>query len=394
MRELFDEDFPVWTSPQEPARAARRAARRRASAATALAKRYRSEVLRHHTYDHRARPPDRGPARARGRSSPSASRSAPPTGSRPSAGATSTSRARCSASCAARGHRCLIQVLDEWEDDEGLHLRRGVVIQGPQPPPPEARAAQRALEHQPPGRRHRRGVRRLRPRLRRLGAVRRRPCASGPRRRSSCSSRRPTRASSTPTPRPSYEHDLVYVANSRSVLRPIVRDLLPTDARPGRLRRKLGGADRHSLRRRRARPQRRAAPGLLLGQDRPLRPLGRHARARLHLEPDLRRAGLRGDVVSDEVAGLEERFGDAVVTYRDPDDLRGQIERLLAGERDKLLDRSGRELCRTSRATALGCRGAERFLCASPPRGLHHRSRFTCSPGTSTGSWATWSTLS
>ena len=263
------------------------------SAATALARRFRSEVLRHHTYAHRARRLTEMLEEHEQKLSFCLKIGAADWEQAERWGDLHFARA-VQRDLRGRGHRCLIQVLDEWEDVEGLSLRRRARDPRPEPPPPEAGAVQRALEHQPSRRRDRRGVRRLRPGVRRLGAVRRgaRGAHETPVDRARAGDR-PERLLSRPSPE--YEHDLVYVANSRNVLRPIVRDLLPTDLDLAVYGGNWEGLidDRYVLGR--VHPQRRAPQGLLVGQDRPLRSLGRHARARLHLQPDLRRARLRGD---------------------------------------------------------------------------------------------------
>ena len=126
----------------------------------ALAQRFRGEVLRHHTYAHRARrlveileeheerpsfclkigAPDWEAGRALGRSSfrPGARTGAPrPRPPLPDPGARGVGGRR------------------------GADLRRRPGDPRPQPPPSEAGAVQRPLEHQPPRRGERRGVRRL-----------------------------------------------------------------------------------------------------------------------------------------------------------------------------------------------------------------------------------------
>ena len=78
-----------------------------------------------------------------------------------------------SASCAGAATACLIQVLEEWENDDGLGYDVVLHLRGLSRHFTEARPVQRPLVHQPPGRADRRGVRRLRPRRDRLRAVRR-----------------------------------------------------------------------------------------------------------------------------------------------------------------------------------------------------------------------------
>ncbi|MEZ5120451.1 MAG: glycosyltransferase [Solirubrobacterales bacterium] len=128
---------------------------------------------------------------------------------------------------------------------------------------------------------------------------------------------------------PKLGHDLVYVANSRNVLRPIVRDLLPPcRPRPRHLRRQLGGLIDTSL---------------VVADHVPNDELRQvYSSAAIVLNDhwdDMRERGFISSriydalacraVVSDEVAGLDQ-FGDAVVTYRDGSELRAVLDQLLA----------------------------------------------------------------
>ena len=126
-------------------------------------------------------------------------------------------------------------------------------------------------------------------------------------------------------------HELLFVANSRGVQRKIIDDLLPTRHQlavygsrwKGLIPRRNPACD--------ARAQRLAATSLLGCWDCPQRSLGGHAQERFHLKSHLRRARLRRrGRQRPRSLGIEERFGDAVVTYETKDELRDTIERLLA----------------------------------------------------------------
>ena len=133
-----------------------------------------------------------------------------------------------------------------------------------------------------------------------------------------------------PDPRPELAHELVYVANSRNVLRAILARPAADRARPGGLGRRLGRADR----------QRRVVAEHLPNAE--LRHV--YCSAGIVLNDhwdDMRAHGFVSNriydalacgafVISDEVPGLAERFGDAVATYGSPDQLRELIARFLA----------------------------------------------------------------
>jgi len=132
-----------------------------------------------------------------------------------------------------------------------------------------------------------------------------------------------------PEPSPRYEHDLVYVANSRGVLRPIVRDLLPTE-----LDLAIYGANWEGLI-----DTRHVVAEHVPNEE--LRQVYSSAKIVLcdHWD-DMREHGFVSNriydalacgatIVSDEVPGLE-RFGDSVLTYGTSPELVELIERVLA----------------------------------------------------------------
>jgi spore maturation protein CgeB len=133
-----------------------------------------------------------------------------------------------------------------------------------------------------------------------------------------------------PDPSPDYAHDLVYVANSRNVLRPMMRDLLPT-----KYDLVVYGGDWDGL----------IDPELVRSTFIPndeLRKVYSSARIVLadHWE-DMRTEGFISNriydavacgafVISDDVPGLAERFGDRVAVYHDPEELHELIAGRLA----------------------------------------------------------------
>ena len=145
MRELFGDDFPVWTRRELRAQLdalladdARRAA---------LADRFRERCCA--TTPTRTAPTARrGPARARGAPSFCIKIGAPDWEQAERWGDLHFARA-LERELRRRGHRCLIQVLDEWESDEGLAYDVVVLLKGLSRHYPQARAVQRALVHQP-----------------------------------------------------------------------------------------------------------------------------------------------------------------------------------------------------------------------------------------------------
>ncbi|HXE43951.1 MAG TPA: glycosyltransferase [Conexibacter sp.] len=132
---------------------------------------------------------------------------------------------------------------------------------------------------------------------------------------------------------PAHVRELVFVGNSRGIFRPILRDLL--DGRPPRRDLAVWGQGWGGL----------LPDGLLAGEHLPNEQVRRaYASAAIVLNDhwdDMREQGIVSNrvydalacgalVVSDHLAELEERFSDAVVTYRTPEDLRAQIDALLA----------------------------------------------------------------
>jgi glycosyltransferase involved in cell wall biosynthesis len=138
-----------------------------------------------------------------------------------------------------------------------------------------------------------------------------------------------------PDPDPDLEHELVFVGNTRGVERKILSDVIPTS----RDLAVWGGGWRGT-----------AVEPYLKGEYFPNAELRKlYSSAKLVLcdhWPDMRTAGFRSNrlydavacgavVVSDRVLGLDGAFGDAVVTYEDADELAPLLDRLLSDEADR-----------------------------------------------------------
>ena len=133
-----------------------------------------------------------------------------------------------------------------------------------------------------------------------------------------------------PDPDQSSHRDLVYVANSRGVLRPMMRDLLPTERDLA-----VYGANWEGL----------IDTKHVVAEHVPNDELRQvYSSAAIVLADhwdDMREHGFISNriydalacgacVISDDVAGLDERFGGAVATYSSPNALQATIARLLA----------------------------------------------------------------
>ncbi|MEX0972453.1 MAG: glycosyltransferase [Solirubrobacterales bacterium] len=225
-RELFGDDFPVWNSADR-LRDQIDALLADDELREALARRFRAEVLQRHTYAHRARRLGEILEEHQQKLAFCIKISAPNWEEAQRWGDLHFARA-IERELRGRGHPCRIQVLDEWEDADGLSDDIALVIRG------------LSRHHPKPGQFN------ILWNISHPDDVTGEECdgydlvcvASEP------FSKTLADKTSTPVivleqatdpgvfypdPSPEYEHDLVYVANSRGVLRPIVRDLLPTD---------------------------------------------------------------------------------------------------------------------------------------------------------------------
>jgi O-antigen biosynthesis protein len=327
VRELFDEEYPVWSSAEDLRRAIddllgdddHR---------LALADRYRRIVLAQHTYAHRAVALRELLLAQEQRASFAIKIGAPDREQATRWGDLHFAEA-LARELQRSGYRALVQTLDQWEDEEGL--RRDVVV-------------------------HLKGLSNYHPRpgqLNVLWSISHPADLSG----SECDGydlvavASPTFAAAlrertstpvvvleqatdprvfSPQPSPGLAHDLLYVANSRNVLRPIMRDLLPTTHDLA-----VYGANWEGL----------IDPAYVVADHVPNAELGRlYSSARIVLcdhWDDMRTHGYISNriydalacgafVISDDVPGLAQRFGDAVVTYRTPQDLVELIDRFLA----------------------------------------------------------------
>jgi GT2 family glycosyltransferase/spore maturation protein CgeB len=332
VRELFDEEFPVWSSrdtlrsvldellADEPRR-------------QELTRRYREMVLTKHTYANRASrlreimieheqrfsfclkigAPDRDAARHWGDLHFAQS---------------------LAAELRRRGHRSAVQTLDEWELEDGLlhdvvvHLK-GLSYYHPKPGQfnilwsishPDGLTGEECEGYDL-------------------------VCVASPLFAEILRSRTATPVlvleqaadpwTMHPDPRQDLAHDLVYVANSRNVLRPIARDLLPTDRDLA-----IWGAGWDGL----------IDTARVLGEHVPNEEL-RHVYSSAGIVlndhwDDMREHGYISNrvydalacgalVLSDEVPGLTERFGDAVACFSSPEQLHQLIDRFLADPRER-----------------------------------------------------------
>jgi hypothetical protein len=132
---------------------------------------------------------------------------------------------------------------------------------------------------------------------------------------------------------PAHERELVFVGNSRGQLRPIVRDLLAGGRAPGELA--IWGQQWERF------VDRRLIAGEHLPNEQVRRAYGGAAIVLNDHWDDMRAQGIVSNrvydalacgalVVSDHLDEIPRRFGDAVVTYRTPEDLRASVARLLA----------------------------------------------------------------
>jgi|GEM_PF-1090610 len=327
VRELFDEDFPVWDS-RESLRSVLDDLLGDGERRATLTARYRETVLTRHTYAHRA-------ARLREilEEHEQRLRFCLKIGAPNRQVASSWGDLHYAESILRelrrRGHRAIVQTLDEWEDEAGLSY--DVVI-------------------------HLKGLSRFHPKpgqLNVLWSISHPDGLSG----EECDGydliavasplfaaqlRERTRTPVVvleqatdawvmrPDPQPELAHELVYVANSRNVLRPIARDLLPTEHDLA-----IWGGGWDGL----------IDTSRVIAEHLPNDELHRvYSSAGIVLNDhwdDMREHGYISNrvydalacgtmVLSDEVPGLAERFGEAVAVYRSKQELHELIARFLA----------------------------------------------------------------
>ena len=344
VRELFDEEFPVWSS-RENLRAALDELLHDDARRAMLVRRYRETVLTHHTYAHRAERLREILLEHEQRLSFCLKIGAPNREVAPNWGdlhfAESIAR-----ELRRRGHRTLIQTLDEWEDEAGLtydvvlHLK-GLSRFHPKPGQfnvlwsishPAELTGEECDGYD-------------------LVAVASPLFAAQLQERTATPVMVLEQATDPwvmrPDPTPELAHELVYVANSRGVLRPIARDLLPTERDLA-----IWGTLWEGL----------IDTTQLIAKHVPNDELHRvYSSAGIVLNDhweDMREHGYISNrvydalacgalVLSDDVPGLTERFGEAVAVYRSREELHELIERLLADPAER------RRRCELGRATVL-----------------------------------------
>jgi GT2 family glycosyltransferase/spore maturation protein CgeB/predicted nucleic acid-binding Zn-ribbon protein len=226
VRELFGPEFPVW-SDAESLRAQIDALLGDEERREALARRFRGEVLSRHTYAHRARRLAAALEEHEEKRSFCIKIGAPNWEEAERWGDLHFARA-IQRDLRRRGHPCAIQVLEEWESDEGLVHDVAIVIRGLSrhlPKPGQLNVLWNISHPADLGAEECDGYDLV--------------CVASARFAEELRGRTSTpvvvlEQATDPAlfyrdPSPDYEHDLVYVANSRGVLRPIVRDLLPTE---------------------------------------------------------------------------------------------------------------------------------------------------------------------
>jgi O-antigen biosynthesis protein len=342
VRELFDEEFPVWDS-RETLRGVLDELLADEPRREALTRRYRETVLTRHTYAHRASRLREILLEHERRLSFCVKIGAPNREAAERWGDLHFAHSLL-AELRRRGHRGMVQTLDEWEHEDGLTYDVVVHLKG------------LSHYHPKPGQfnvlwsiSHPEGL---------TGAecdgydlV----CVASPLFADTLSARTSTpvrvleQASDPwvmhPDPREELAHDLVYVANSRNILRPIVRDLLPTDHDLA-----IWGSGWEGL----IDTSRVVAEHVPNGEVKHV-----YSSAQIVLNDhweDMCEHGYISNriydalacgalVISDHVPGLTERFGDAVACFQTPGELRELVERLLADPHERERRRAlGREL--------------------------------------------------
>ncbi|MGF1472448.1 MAG: glycosyltransferase [Rubrobacteraceae bacterium] len=342
VRELFDEDFPTYSSPQELRSQLDRLLGDEELRA-GLANRYREVVLREHTYGRRAEQLRDLLRRRAGSLSFCIKIGAPGWKVAEAWGDLHYARAM-RRQLERRGHPCRIQTLDEWDSLEGLrydvvvHLK-GLSLYTPKPGqlnvlwnishPAKLTAAECDRYD--------------------LVFVASKRWAEDLKSRTATPILVLEQATDPevffPDYDPAHDRELVFVGNSRRVERRILRDLLPTSRDLA-----VWGADWKGL----------ISTNYIAGEHLPNRQVRRaYSSASIVLNDhwdDMREHGFVSNrvydalacgalVVSDDLPELRENFGDAIVTYGSPKELRELVEYYLASpEEREEKGRQGREL--------------------------------------------------
>jgi GT2 family glycosyltransferase/spore maturation protein CgeB/polysaccharide pyruvyl transferase WcaK-like protein len=342
VRELFDEDFPTYSSPQELREILDRLLKNE-GLREELAGRYQKAVLRDHTYGRRAEQLAGLLRRRADALSFCIKIGAPNWEAARSWGDLHYARAM-RRQLELRGHRCIIQTLDQWENPVGLECDVAVHLKGLTPYETKPGQLNVLWNISHPGK---------------LTAAE----CDGYDLVLVASKRWADRLKTeTTTPvfvmeqatdpevffpdyEPIHDRELVFVGNSRRVERRILRDLLPTDRDLA-----VWGGDWEGL----------IDEKYVAGKFLPNRQVRKaYSSASIVLNDhwdDMREHGFVSNrvydalacgalVISDDLPGLRENFGDAVVTYSSPEELRELVEHYLASpEEGEQKGRQGREM--------------------------------------------------
>lgn len=332
VRELFDEDFPTYSSPQE-LRSALDSLLKDEELRNELAGRYQRVVLREHTYGRRAEQLA-GLLRRRAEALSFCIKiGAPNREVVQSWGDLHYARAM-RRQLELRGHRCIIQALDEWDNAEGLTCDVAIHLKGLTPYETKPGQLNVLWNISHPGK---------------LTAAE----CDGYDLVLVASKRWADRLKNdTETPvfvmeqatdpevffpdyEPIHDRELVFVGNSRRVERRILRDLLPTGRDLA-----VWGGDWEGL----------IDAKYVAGEFLPNRQVRKaYSSASIVLNDhwdDMREHGFVSNriydalacgalVVSDDLPELQENFGDAVVTYNSPEELRELVEHYLASPQER-----------------------------------------------------------
>ena len=342
VRELFDEDFPTYSSPRELRSTLDRLLEDEALR-NELAGRYQRAVLREHTYGRRA---EQLSELLRGRAEALSfciKIGAPNWREAERWGDLHYARAM-RRQLERRGHRCIIQPLDEWDDPGGLECDVVVHLKGLTPYETKPGQLNVLWNISHPGKltaaecdsydlvlvASRRWAKRLEDETKTPVLVMEQ--ATDP-------------EAFFPDYDPIHDRELVFVGNSRRVERRILRDLLPTQHDLA-----VWGGDWEGL----------IPAQYLAGEFLPNRQVRKaYSSAAIVLNDhwdDMREHGFVSNrvydalacgalVISDDLPELRENFGDAVVTYDSPEELDGLVEHYLASPREREeRGRRGREL--------------------------------------------------
>lgn len=327
VRELFDDDFPTWSSPEELRGGLERllaAPARR----TELASRYRETVLAKHTYEHRARRLRRLVREHNERLSFCLKVGAPDREQAERWGDLHLARGLGRALRRA-GHRWHVDLLGDWNAPESSTFDVTVHLRGRSPyaPAPGQFNVLWLISH--PEEFDDASAEGYD-----LVCVASSAFAARLRERVAVPVHVLEQATDPrvfyPDPDPALAHDLAFVGNTRGVRRKILDDLLPTEhdlAVWG------GGWSETDVR-----PHVR---GEHVASDELRRIYSSASVVLCDHWPDMRAAGFRSNrlydalacgalVVSDRVSGLDGSLGDAVMTYEQPSELRALLDRLLS----------------------------------------------------------------